>query len=144
MWANVEAAKAGDPRTLDGLFLVLPDEVLQDRATAKEFHKEAFQPPIDAVNALSDMRRKAPATVTVNIRGRRVAYATLWDKRQLYHAPSKWTGVCGVCVCVFFPFILDIKLVGRTELFNDWRRRGYDDSVPGEVTKTRSSGDRTT
>ena len=115
MWANVEAAKAGDPRTLDGLFLVLPDEVLQDRATAKEFHKEAFQPPIDAVNALSDMRRKAPATVTVNIRGRRVAYATLWDKRQLYHAPSKWTGVCVcVCVCVFFPFILDIKLVGRT------------------------------
>ena len=30
------------------------------------------------------------------------------------------------------------------ELFNDWGRRGYDDSVPGEVTKTPSSGDRTT
>ena len=30
------------------------------------------------------------------------------------------------------------------ELFNDWRGRGYDDSVPGEVTKTASSGDRTT
>ena len=44
--------------------------------------------------ALSDMHRKAPATVTVKIRGRTVAYATLWDERQLYHAaPSKWTGV---------------------------------------------------
>ena len=79
--------------TLDGLFLVLPDEILQDRASAKEFLKEAFQPPIDAINALSDMRPKAPATVTVNIRGRRVAYAILCDERQLYHAPSEWTGV---------------------------------------------------
>ena len=35
-------------------------------------------------------------------------------------------------------FILFLKL------FNDWGRRGYDDSVPGEVTKTSSSGDRTT
>ena len=39
------------------------------------------------------MRRKAPAAVTVNIRGRTVAYATLWDERQLYHPPSGWTGV---------------------------------------------------
>ena len=30
------------------------------------------------------------------------------------------------------------------ELFNDWGRRGYDDSVPGEVTKTPASGDRIT
>ena len=30
------------------------------------------------------------------------------------------------------------------ELFNDWGGRGYDDSVPGEVTKTSSSGYRTT
>ena len=80
-------------KTLDGLFLVLPDEVLQDTVSAKEFLKEAFQPPIDAVNALSDTRRQAPATVTVNIRGRRVAYATLWDERQFYYAPSEWTGV---------------------------------------------------
>ena len=29
-------------------------------------------------------------------------------------------------------------------MFNDWGGRGYDDSVPGEVTKTPSSGDRTT
>ena len=30
------------------------------------------------------------------------------------------------------------------ELFNDWGGRGYDDSVPREVNKTASSGDRTT
>ena len=29
------------------------------------------------------------------------------------------------------------------ELFNDWERGEYDDSVPGEVTKTAPSGDRT-
>ena len=72
---------------------MLPDEVLQNRASAKELLKEAFQPPIDIVNVLSDMRRKAPATATVNIRGRTVAYATLWDERQLYRAPSEWTCV---------------------------------------------------
>ena len=27
----------------------------------------------------------------------------------------------------------------KFELFNDWGGRGYDDSVPGEVTKTRPS-----
>ena len=32
----------------------------------------------------------------------------------------------------------------RSEMFKDWEGRGYDDSVPGEVTKTASSGDRTT
>ena len=31
-----------------------------------------------------------------------------------------------------------------TELFNDWGGRGYDDSVPREVTKTARSRDRTT
>ena len=75
------------------MFLVLPDDVLQNRASAKKFLTEAFQPLIDADKALSDMRRKAPATVTVNIRGRAVAYATLWDERQLYHASREWTGV---------------------------------------------------
>ena len=30
------------------------------------------------------------------------------------------------------------------ECFNDWRGRGYDDSVPGEVTKTTPSVDRST
>ena len=66
---------------------------MMDRGSAKDFLKEAFQPPVDAINALSDMRRKATATVTVNVRSRRVAYATLWDKRQIYYAPSEWTGV---------------------------------------------------
>ena len=48
---------------------------------------------MDAANVLCDMRRKAPATVTVNTRGRTVAYATLWEERQPYQAPSGWTGV---------------------------------------------------
>ena len=30
------------------------------------------------------------------------------------------------------------------ECFNNWRGRGYDDSVPGEVTKTTPYGDRAT
>ena len=80
--------------TLDGLFLVLPDEVFQDRASAKEFLKEAFQPPIDPVNARSDMRRKAPATVTVNIRGRTVTYATLWN--GTFTMPRANGLVCGL------------------------------------------------
>ena len=33
---------------------------------------------------------------------------------------------------------------GMKEGFNDWGRRGYDDFVPGEVTKTVPSGYRTT
>ena len=32
----------------------------------------------------------------------------------------------------------------RYECFNDWGGRRYNDFVPGEVTKTTSSGDRTT
>ena len=47
----------------------------------------------------------------------------------------------------FHPFLngcLSDPWPQRSELFNDWGRRGYDDSVPGEVTKTPSSGDRTT
>ena len=33
---------------------------------------------------------------------------------------------------------------GALEVFNDWGGRGYDDSVPVEVTITAPSGDRTT
>ena len=33
---------------------------------------------------------------------------------------------------------------GGGEGFNDWGGQGYDDFVPGEVTKTAPSGDRTT
>ena len=38
------------------------------------------------------------------------------------------------------------KIAARSggELLNDWGGRGYDDSVPREVTKTAPSGDRTT
>ena len=32
----------------------------------------------------------------------------------------------------------------QTECFNNWGGRGYNDSVPEEVTKTTPSGDRTT
>ena len=32
----------------------------------------------------------------------------------------------------------------RKEGFNDWGGRGYDDFVPGEVTKIAPSGDETT
>ena len=32
----------------------------------------------------------------------------------------------------------------RLEGFNDWGGRGYDDFVPGEVTETAPSGDKTT
>ena len=35
------------------------------------------------------------------------------------------------------------RLKMDTEGFDDWGRRGYDDFVPGEVTKTAPSGDET-
>ena len=35
-------------------------------------------------------------------------------------------------------------LIWRVERFNDWGGRGYDDFVPGEVTKTAPSGDEAT
>ena len=34
--------------------------------------------------------------------------------------------------------------ISMKECFNDWGGRGYDDSVPGDGTKTTPSGDRTT
>lgn len=34
---------------------------------------------MDAIKAVSDMRRKTPTTVAVDMRGGEVAYATLWD-----------------------------------------------------------------
>ena len=39
----------------------------------------------------------------------------------------------GVVIFIYMP-----------ERFNDWGGRGYDDAVPGEVTKAASSGYRTT
>ena len=47
---------------------------------------------------------------------------------------------CAARCCVTF-YLQRMKVY---ELFNDWGGRGYDDSVPGEVTKTAPSGDRTT
>ena len=38
----------------------------------------------------------------------------------------------------------DEGTVAMPEGFNDWGGRGYDDFVPGEVTKTAPSGDETT
>ena len=49
--------------SLKGLFLVLPDTVVQNREEAKTFLKDALQPPLDAINALDDSRARAPATV---------------------------------------------------------------------------------
>ena len=43
-----------------------------------------------------------------------------------------------------FHFNLLLAPRRATELFNDWGGRGYDDSVPREVTKTARSRDRTT
>ena len=43
-----------------------------------------------------------------------------------------------------FDISLSRSMYCTHELFNDWRGRGSDDSVPGEVTKTAPSGDRTT
>ena len=42
------------------------------------------------------------------------------------------------------PGILGRLATHRHEGFNDWGGRGYDDFVPGEVTKTAPSGDETT
>ena len=52
-------------QSLKGLFLVVPDTVVRNREEAKTFLKDAFQPPIDAIKALDDMRARAPATVEV-------------------------------------------------------------------------------
>ena len=43
-------------KTLGGLFIVLPDDVFRDRGDARGLIKEAFPPPIDAINALAKMR----------------------------------------------------------------------------------------
>ena len=43
-----------------------------------------------------------------------------------------------------FIFIFIFYNSSMTEGFNDWGGRGYDDFVPGEVTKTAPSGGRAT
>ena len=69
-----------------------------------------------------------------------------------------WIGMCPpkaasmsfitkVCVvCVFSNLHITAAQSGLVNLegFNDWGGRGYNDFVPGEVTKTAPSGDETT
>ena len=53
------------------------------------------------------------------------------SKRQRQQSPNSAASVRGAPA-------------SSTEGFNDWGGRGYDDFVPGEVTKTAPSGDETT
>ena len=76
-------------QSLKWLFLVLPDTtVLQNREEAKTFLKDAFQPPLDAIKALDDMR-----AVEVDTDGRIVKYTTLWNSSRPYLSPALWSGV---------------------------------------------------
>ena len=83
-------------KTLSGLFLVIPDECLEDREDAREFLMDAFQPPADAIDALQEMRERAPAIVGVLVGdaaggvGREVEYATLWESGVEYPVPLDW------------------------------------------------------
>ena len=65
--------------SLEGLFLVLPDNVVQNREEAKALLKTAFQPLLHAIKALDDMRARAPSTVEVDTVRRILRYATLWN-----------------------------------------------------------------
>ena len=44
----------------------------------------------------------------------------------------------------FIALKVHVKPLPPVEGFNDWGGRGYDDFVPGEVTKTAPSGDEST
>ena len=80
-------------KNLKGLFLVLPDTVVQNREGAKTLLKDAFQPPLDAIKALDHMRAGAPATVAVDTGEIISRYATLWNPSKSYLSPALWTGV---------------------------------------------------
>lgn len=80
-------------KTLTGLFLVVPDDYTGDREEVREFLREAFQPPADAIEALQEMRERAPAIVAVlteDGEGREVEYAALWESGKTYSAPPDW------------------------------------------------------
>ena len=93
------------------LLILLPDIVLGDREEAHDFLKDAFQPPMDAMKALNDVRARAPATVQAvagggglqgilefNTLGRRLEHCftssgevmTLCDVRPRRIAPVNW------------------------------------------------------
>jgi len=80
-------------KTLDGLVLVVPDDYIEDDEQVGEFLQETFQPPLDAIAALDEMRDRAPAIVGVRTEdglGREVEYATLYDSGVEYSAPDDW------------------------------------------------------
>ena len=82
-------------QSLKGLPIVvlLDAAVAQNREDAKTFLKDAFQPPLDAIKALDDMRARAPATVELGTGGKIVKYAELWNSRKAYLSPALWIGV---------------------------------------------------
>ena len=47
-------------------------------------------------------------------------------------------------ITIIGPLVLNTVRVISRQGFNDWGGRGYDDFVPGEVTKTAPSRDRIT
>ena len=55
----------------------------------------------------------------------------------------KWAIARNHAATVEEDVIREAPVVPAGELFNDWEGRGYDNSVPEEVTETTSSGDRT-
>ena len=80
-------------QSLQGLLLVLPDAVIDDRQEAKNFLKDVFQPRLDAINTLKGMQAHSPATVTVATGGRDVQYAMVWDCSRTYSRPTEWVGI---------------------------------------------------
>ena len=77
-------------QSLKGLFLVLPDTVVQNRVEAKIFIKDTFQPLLGvcAIKAMDAMRAEE-----VDTGGRIIKYATLWNSSRPYVGPALWTGV---------------------------------------------------
>ena len=67
---------------------------------------------------------------------------TIYDRKHLFlHA----RGSKGGLKLTRFNSLLSAKVKERMcEGFNDWGGRGYDDFVPGEITKIVLSGDETT
>ena len=80
-------------QSLNRVFLVLPDTVVQNREEAKASIKGTFQPLRDSIKALDYMRVRALATVELETGGKVVKYATLWNSRKGSLSPALWIGV---------------------------------------------------
>ena len=65
--------------SLEGLFIVLPDNAVHNREEEKALLNDAFRPLLEATKAVDDMRARAPSTVEVDTFGRILRYATLWE-----------------------------------------------------------------